>query len=187
MLLLFGRTSTLIVLVYVDDILVTGSDQVLIQQLITKLNTAFALRDFGILSYFLGIEVLYDEDFMYLSEHKYISDLLDKTEMLDTKPAKTPGVIGKTLSKYDGVPFDDQTQYRSIVGALQYATLTRPYIAYAVNKACWFMHQPTTEHWLVVKQILRHLRGTMQDGLQLKASSDLHIPAFYGCKLQTQF
>ena len=118
------------------------------------MNAAFALRDLGILSYFLGIEVLYDEDSMYLSQHKYISYLLDKIEMLDTKPAKTSGVIGKSLSKYDGVPFDDQTQYRSIVGALQYATLIRPDIAYAVNKACQLMHQPTTEHWLAVKRIL---------------------------------
>ncbi|KAL5577588.1 hypothetical protein UlMin_019287 [Ulmus minor] len=98
--------------------------------------------------------------------------------MIDCKPTKTPGVIGKTLSQYDGEPFDDQTKYRSLVGALQYVTLTRPDIAFAINKACQFMHNPTTAHWLSTKRILRYLRGTTQQGLHLNPSSHLQIQTY---------
>ncbi|RVW60939.1 Retrovirus-related Pol polyprotein from transposon RE1 [Vitis vinifera] len=98
--------------------------------------------------------------------------------MFDTKPAKTPSAVGKNLSKFDGDPMTDVTHYRSVVGALQYVTLTRPDIAFAVNKVCQFMQQPTTAHWLSVKRILRYLRGTMQDGLLLSPSSNLTIEGF---------
>jgi hypothetical protein len=66
--------------------------------------------------------------------------------MFDTKPAHTPDAVGKNLSKFDGDPLTDVTQYRSVVGALQYLTMTRPDIAFAVNKACQFMQQPTSAH-----------------------------------------
>ena len=132
----FGKTNTLIVLGYVDDILVTGNSISQIDGLIRQLHSSFSMRDLGPLSYFLSIEVLYDGDSIHLSQTKYVADLLEKMEMMDCKPAQTPGAIGKTLSKYDGEPFEDQTKYRSLVGALQYVTLTRPDIAFAVNKAC---------------------------------------------------
>ena len=115
---------------------------------------------------------------MNLSQTKCISDLLHRTEMFDTKPAKTPGTIRKNLSKFDGDPMTDVTHYRSVVGALQYVTLTRPDIAFVVNKACQVMQQPTTAHWLSVKRILRYLRGTMQDGLLLSPSSNLTTEGF---------
>jgi histone deacetylase 1/2 len=142
----FGQSSTLIVLIYVDDIILTGSSSTQISSLIAKLNSVFALRDLGKLSYFLGIEVTYHDGSMTLSQSKYISDLLHRTAMFDTKPAHTPDAVGKNLSKFDGDPLTDVTQYRSVVGALQYLTMTRPDIAFAVNKACQFMQQPTSAH-----------------------------------------
>ncbi|KAL5537784.1 hypothetical protein UlMin_045380 [Ulmus minor] len=178
MFLCFGRTTTLIVLVYVDDILITGSSNTQIADLVAKLHSSFALRDLGLLAYFLGIEVSYDSKSMHLCQTKYISDLLDRNDMQDCKPAKTPGVVGKSLSQYDGDLFEDPTKYRSVVGALQYVTLTRPDISFAVNKACQFMQSPTSAHWLAVKRILRYLRGTMQDGIKLQASDHLQIQAY---------
>ena len=135
----FGKSSTLIVLIYVDDIILTGSSSTQISSLNAKLNSVFALRDLGKLSYFLGIEVAYHDGSMTLSQSKYVSDLLHRTAMFDTKPAHTPGAVGKNLSKFDGDPLPDVTQYRSVVGALQYLTMTRPDIAFAVNKVCQFM------------------------------------------------
>ncbi|RVW89378.1 Retrovirus-related Pol polyprotein from transposon RE1 [Vitis vinifera] len=174
----FGRHSTLIVLVYVDDIIVTGSSPILIQQLIHKLHSLFALRDLGQLSYFLGIEVTYDGGSLHLSQRKYITDLLQRTSMLDSKAAATPGTVGLFLSQFDGDLMDDVTMYRSVVGALQYATLTRPDIAFSVNKACQFMHRPTSTHWSSIKRILRYLKGTITHGLLLQPSAHFTIQAY---------
>ena len=178
MFISFGKSTTLIVLIYVDDILVTGSSHMQVTALIEKLNSAFALRDLGRLTYFLGIEVSYHDNSMHLSQKKYISDLLHRTDMFDTKPVNTPGFVGQNLSKFDGEPMEDPFVYRSIVGALQYFTITRLDIAFAVNKACQFMQQPTSAHWLSVKRILRYLRGTMHDGLLLNPSHQLTIEGF---------
>ena len=73
---------------------------------------------------------------------------------------------------------EDSTQYRSIVGALQYLTLTRPDIAYSVNKVCQFLHSPTTIHWMAVKRILRYVKYTLDLGLRTERSSSLLISAF---------
>ncbi|RVW14557.1 Retrovirus-related Pol polyprotein from transposon RE1 [Vitis vinifera] len=95
--------------------------------------------------------------------------------MLDSKAAATPGTVGLFLSQFDGDLMDDVTMYRSVVGALQYATLTRPDIAFSVNKACQFMHRPTP---LIVKRILRYLKGTITHGLLLQPSAHFTIQAY---------
>jgi histone deacetylase 1/2 len=83
---------------------------------------------------------------MHLSQTKHTFDLLHRITMFNTKSTKTPGVVGQNLSRFDGDPMKEVTQYRSIVGALQYLTITRPDIAFVVNKACQFMQQPTIAH-----------------------------------------
>jgi len=80
--------------------------------------------------------------------------------MIECKPIATPMASNSNLSLYDGEILQDPSVYRSIVGALQYCTLTRPNISFAINKACQFLHAPTTVHWQAVKRILRYLKGT---------------------------
>ena len=147
----FGNSSSLIVFIYVDNIILTGSSSTQISSLIAKINSVFTLRDLGKLSYFLGIEVTYYEGSMTPSQSKYVFDLLHQTTMFDTKPAHTPSSVGQNLSKFDGDPLTDVTQYRSVVGALQFLTMTRLDIAFAVNKACQFLQQPTCAHWFSIK------------------------------------
>jgi hypothetical protein len=79
------------------------------------------------------------------------------------KIVDTPLSVSEKLSLTDGevLSNDDSTNYRSIIGALQYITLTRPNIAFSINKVCQFLHAPTTVHWTAVKRILRYLRGTI--------------------------
>ncbi|KAL5547516.1 hypothetical protein UlMin_002747 [Ulmus minor] len=155
-----------------------GSSSIRTSEIPTPPAIISDLSQSAALSYFLGVEVTYDDTSLHLCQTKYIADLLERNDMMDCKPAKTLGTIGKNLSKYDGEMFEDETKYRSVVGALQYVTLTRPDIVFAVNKACQFMHSPTSAHWLSVKRILRYLRGTMQQGLRLNPSQDLHIQAY---------
>ena len=128
---------TLFVLVYVDDVIITGSSTLTIQSLINDLNNTFSLKDLGQLHYFLGIEAKFSSSGgLHLSQSKYISDLLVKANMADCNPSSTPMTTGLKLSKHGTDYFEDATLYRSIVGALQYATITLPEIAFCVNKVC---------------------------------------------------
>lgn len=97
---------------------------------------------------------------------KYISSLLSRLDMGNCKPVSTPVAAGKKLSLYDGTLLPDPSQYRSIVGALQYLTFTRPDITYAVQQVCQFMHAPRDIHLQAVKRILRYLKGTSSCGIR---------------------
>ncbi|OIT18727.1 retrovirus-related pol polyprotein from transposon tnt 1-94, partial [Nicotiana attenuata] len=158
-------------LVYVDDILVLGSNSAHIAALISKLQTQFAVRDLGKLSYFLGIQANWTREGLHLSQGKYVTDLLNRVRMGSCGPVSTPASSSSKLSTAGGSPFPDQTLYRSTVGALQYLTFTRPDIAYAVNKISQFMHCPMDSHWIAVKRILRYVKSTAPHGLFLSHGS----------------
>ena len=85
-----------------------------------------------------------------------------------------------------GSPLSDPSEYHQVVGSLQYLLLTRPDIAFAVNKLSQYMHCPTTEHWSFVKRLLRYLVGTIDDGLQLYNDSTLGLHAFSNTSLSLQ-
>lgn len=95
--------------------------------------------------------------------------------MLEANPITTPMVSSLKLSKFGPDSLTDALLYRSIVGGLQYATLTRPEIAYSVNKVCQFMSHPLETHWKAVKRILRYLKGTLSYGLELKPAPSLEF------------
>ncbi|KAL5557140.1 hypothetical protein UlMin_039376 [Ulmus minor] len=145
------ETSTLLILIYVNDIIIPGSNKEEIEKLITILNNSFSLKDLGHHSYFLGIEVKTIAKGFHLSQKRYIKDLLIKSKMDNAKPLPTPMVSSLKLTASDGDPITNATEYRSIVGALQYITITRPEIAFNVNKVCQFMQCPLDQHWKAVK------------------------------------
>lgn len=130
--------------------------------------------------YFLGIEVQTVEGGLALCQRKYILDLLKKANMANSKPCITLMATTEKLSKQYGTPLSsiEATRYRSVVGALQYLTLTRPDISYSVNKVCQFLHSPTEAHWTAVKRILRYLQGTSSYGLLLRRSPSVMLSAF---------
>lgn len=162
----------LFVLVYVDDIIITGSSTPMIQHLINKLNAKFALKQLGDLDYFLRLEVKKQQDgSLFLTQTKCIKELLDKAHMSGANHINSPMVANCKLSKFGSDTLPDPHLYRSVVGALQYATLTRPEIAYSVNKVCQFMANPLESHWKAVKRILRYLKGTLDFGLHLTPTS----------------
>jgi hypothetical protein len=119
----------------------------------------------GELSYFLGIQALRNQEGLHLRQAKYITDLLHNTDMIGAKPLNCPSSSGPKLSSVTGNILHDPTDYRRVVGALQYCTITRPDIAYSVNQLCQFMHCPRDVHWKAVKRVLRYLKGTIDIGL----------------------
>jgi hypothetical protein len=150
----------------------------MVNQFISQLAHRFSLKDLEKLSYFLGIEILPNQHGFLLSQRRYLLDLLTRTHMTHAKPVSTPLQSGTNLSLYSGDALSDPTEFRSVVGSLQYLLLTRLDIAYAVNKLSQFMHQPTTEHWIHVKRLLRYLCGTPDHGLQLYNASPPSLHAF---------
>lgn len=169
----------LYVLVYVDDIIITGSDSSIIVNFVDQLNAEFALKDMGDLNYFLGVEVTRSSSgSLHLCQTKYIRDLLARSSLSNAKPITTPMVSSSRLSKSDGDPLSDPTEYRSHAGALQYVVLTRPDIAYAVNRICQFMHSPTTVHLIALKRILRYLCGTLGYGIVFRPSTRLSLVGY---------
>jgi len=171
---------TMFVLVYVDDIIVVSSTEKATDTLLKELQNEFALKDLGDLHYFLGIEVSKVSNGILLTQDKYASDLLKRVGMSDCKAVAAPLSTSEKLSLHEGSLLGpkDATHYRSVVGALQYLTLTRPDISYSVNKVCQFLHAPTTVHWAAVKRILRYIKQCTSLGIKLLKSSSTLISAF---------
>ncbi|XP_004295979.1 PREDICTED: uncharacterized mitochondrial protein AtMg00810-like [Fragaria vesca subsp. vesca] len=114
---------------------------------------------------------------VHLTQSKYAVDLLRKTKFQDVKPLSSPAAHGKRLSVNDGDVLVDPSEYRSVVGALQYLTVTRHDLAFAVNQVYQYMHRPTTSHWMAVKRILRFVKSTYDHGL-VYSPGNLQLQAF---------
>lgn len=179
--ILLHRDFALFVLVYVDDFVITGSHPHLVECFIKILGNRFSLKDLGELSYFLGIEAYRSSQGLLLTQQKYITDLLARTNMLDANPAPTaptPMATSCSLTINSGTPLDDGREYRTVVGSLQYLQLTRPDVAFAVSKLSQYMHRPTDLHWQAVKRVLRYLSGTRDQGIFLRKNNGLQLHAF---------
>ncbi|XP_017189188.2 uncharacterized mitochondrial protein AtMg00810-like [Malus domestica] len=168
-----------ILLLYVDDIILTGSNTSKINIAIQELSEVFDLKDLGRLTFFLGLQIDYkDNGDIFVNQTKYIKDLIHKVGLESCKPATTPCKPHNSMLVTEGKPLADPSIYRSIVGSLQYLTFTRPDIAFAVNSVCQFMTSPTDVHLTVVKRILRYLHGTIQAGICYSATAAVSLNAF---------
>ena len=174
-LFVFTKKDDLIYLLYVDDIILTGNNPALINRFISQLHSEFAVKDLGPLSYFLGLEVSYIPDGFFLSQVKYATDILARAQLLDSKPVTTPMIVSQRLSS-EGTPFANPTLYRSLVGALQYLTITRPDLAHLVNSVSQFL--PIEVHFQAVKRILRYVQGTLHFGLKFTSCSSMGLVAY---------
>ena len=167
-------------LVYVDDIIVARSSQEVMSALLRDLHAEFAIKDLGDLHYFLGIQVQQRKGELLMSQERYATDILKRVNMQLCKLVHTPLSTTEKLSIDEGTRLgtEDSTRYRSVVGALQYLTLTRPDISFSVNKVSQFLHSPTTSHWEAVKRILRYIKGTIGYGLKIRKSDSMLVSAF---------
>ncbi|XP_026410350.1 uncharacterized protein LOC113305543 [Papaver somniferum] len=142
-------------LVYVDDIIITGNDVSQCNKIIHHLGTLFPMKDLGALKKFLGLQVTRNFTGLFLCQTKYTIELLQKCNLVGIKPCTYPSPANFKLSASNGDLLTDPTKYKSLVGSLQYLTWTRPDISYEVNQICQFMHVPTTTHLQVAKRVLR--------------------------------
>lgn len=133
-------------LIYVDDIILTGFPNAPFDTLLASLHKEFIVKDLGQLRYFVGIEVHNTNYGLLLTQSKYIHSVLDCVAMLDCKPSSAPIGSGSCLSVLDGDPLPALTIYHQVVSSLQYLTLTRLDITYAIQTCMSVMHWPTTIH-----------------------------------------
>ncbi|WKA00002.1 hypothetical protein VitviT2T_018399 [Vitis vinifera] len=183
---LFFHTFALgivLLLVYVDDIIITSIDCGLITKLQQLLHTTFHLKDLGQLTYFLGLEVHHWVSGIFLNQHKYIQDIitlagLEDTSSIDTPSVDTPMEINVNYKKDEGDLLDDPTLYRCLVESLIYLTTTRPDISYVVHQVNQFMTSPRHFHLAVVRRIIRYLRGLPTRGLFFPTGSSLQLVAY---------
>ncbi|XP_015577713.2 uncharacterized mitochondrial protein AtMg00810-like [Ricinus communis] len=169
--------GSLILLLYVDDILLTGSTFELVTSFIHLLSTEFSMKDLGPIHHFLGVEIAHTLTGLHLSQSHYALTILECSNVVECKPMSTPLEIHPPFSSINPL-LDDPSHFRGIVGALQYLTLTRLNLSYSVNYVSQFMHAPTLAHLKLVRRILRYVKGTINIGLHLSAHITINLCAF---------
>jgi len=132
--------------VYVDDILMTVNNESYIASIKKELGKSFEMTDLGYVHYYLGIEVTQHPKSIFLSQKKYIGDLLNIFGMIECNPLSTPMEQNLKLTSIEGKEFEDATKYRQLVGSLIYLTTTRPDISFTVGILSRFMQKPCKGH-----------------------------------------
>ena len=125
---------TILLLLYVDDMIITGDDLSDIQELKDFLSQQFEMKDFGHFSYLLGLEITHSTYGLYITQAKYASDLLSRAGLIDNKTVDTPVKLNAHLTPSGGKPLSNPSLYRRLVGSLVYLTVTHPEISYAVHQ-----------------------------------------------------
>ncbi|XP_071698965.1 uncharacterized mitochondrial protein AtMg00810-like [Rutidosis leptorrhynchoides] len=136
----------------------------------TLIHREFAMKNLRPLSFFLGINVQRTRHGLFLSQQTYAQDIVTRAGMLSCNSVKTPVDTNGKLSNV-GSSYKDPTEFRSLAGALQYLTFTRPDISYAVQQICLHMHDPKDAHMQALRRIIRYIKGTISYGLQINKTA----------------
>lgn len=141
------KGQVLIVSLYVDDLIVTGNCDRMIQEFKESMKGRFDITDLGKMRYFLGVEILQREEGIYMCQRKFTREILERFEMDLSNGVSNPIVPGTKVSKKGGGAVLDVTLYKQMIGSLMYLTVTRPDLTFAVGLASRFMENPTEAHF----------------------------------------
>lgn len=168
------------VLIFVDDLLICGNNNHMLQKFKDYLSRCFSMKDLGKLKYFLGLEVSQGREGFFVSQRKYTLDIVSETGNLGCKPAATPLEQGHQLAnpKLDSPVLANPRQYRRLVGRLIYLCHTRPELSYAVHILTQFMQVPKEAHWDAALRVVRYLKGSIGQGILLKSDPDLSLTIY---------
>jgi hypothetical protein len=136
------------------------------------------MKNLGVLHHFLGMHVQPSGDGLVLSQKQYMVELLDRTGMSECKPCFTLVDTNPEVASADDAPVTDASDFRSLAGALQWLTFTRPDIAYAVQQVFLHMYSPREPHLASLKRILRYICGTLDLGLLLRPSTTTDLVVY---------
>ncbi|XP_028110199.1 uncharacterized protein LOC114308733 isoform X2 [Camellia sinensis] len=172
------RGKTIALIVYVDDIVLTGDDSEEIPLLKKYLASEFEIKDLGSLKYCLRIEVAHSKDVIFISQKKYVLDLLKETGMLGCKVCDTSLEPNQKLGDDEGGVAVDSGSYQRLVGKLIYLSHSCLDIAIAVSVVSQFMHAPHQIYFKAVLRILRYLKSTSSKGLYFSKYDHLRVEAY---------
>lgn len=173
-----GSDDFLIVSIYVDDLIITGTTPALIEQFKTSMKSEFDMSDMGEMCYFLGVEVNQTEDGIHLSQRKYAREILERFNMEDCNEVRNPIVPGCKLIKDDQSGFVDAAVYKQMVGCVMYLAATRPDIMFIAGQLCRYMEAPTEQHMAAMKKLLRYIQGTKELGIFYKKGGSDRLVAY---------
>lgn len=174
----------MVVLVYVDDILITGDDIQLIQDTKSTLQQRFKIKDLGELRFFLGIEFARSKEGILMHQRKYTLDLIADTGLSGSKPVGFPleTNLKLTIVEFDAHVGDttdkilvDPGPYQRLLGRLLYLTATRPDISFAGQSLSQFMHCPKVSHMEAALRVVRYLKSCPGLGILLKAECSVFV------------
>jgi hypothetical protein len=162
-------------LVYVDDIVLSGNDYAEIQHVKQFLDKKILKKDLGKLRFFLGLEISRSKNGISVNQRKYTLELLEDSGHMAVKPSSTPYDPSLKLHNSDSLPYHDESSYRSLIGRLLYLTLTRPDIAFAVQQLSQFVSKPLEVHFQAATKILKYLKNSPSKGLFYSSSSPIKV------------
>nr|XP_018634657.1 uncharacterized mitochondrial protein AtMg00810-like [Nicotiana tomentosiformis] len=176
-----------IVLVYVDDLLITGDDLSMIEKTKSNLRQYFKIKDLGELKYFLGIEFARNKEGILIHQRKYTLELISDMRLVGAKCVGallvlsyklTSSEFDKHIGDISDALLGDLSFYQRLLGRLLYLTITRPDIAYAVQNLSQFMHSPKVSHMEVVVCLVRYIKSSPGMGILMSVVADNTLPAF---------
>ncbi|KAM1032895.1 hypothetical protein TB2_035958 [Malus domestica] len=172
------NNKVIALIIYVDDMIITSDDLDEITKLEKNLSAEFEMKNLGDLKYFLGVEVARLSRGIFLSQRKYVLDLLKETCIFGCEPVDTPIVEKHYLGIYPDQEPMDKGRYQRLVGRLIYLAHTHPDIAYAVSLVSQFMHSRSVDHMAAVIRILAYLKLAPGKGILYKNSGHLRVEGF---------
>ncbi|KAL2239042.1 UNVERIFIED_CONTAM: Retrovirus-related Pol polyprotein from transposon RE2 [Sesamum indicum] len=173
-----SSSGIMALIVYVDDILITGPSIDDIARVKCYLHDLFTIKDLGDARYFLGLEIARSSSGLYIAQTKYTLDIVRDTGLLHAKPASSPFPPGLKLAAASGTLFSNPGSYRRLVGRLLYLGFSRPDISYSVQQLSQYLNQPCDSHWKAALHVVRYLKGCPAKGLYFPAASSFNLRAF---------
>ncbi|GJV45164.1 putative ribonuclease H-like domain-containing protein [Tanacetum coccineum] len=172
------KKDIMLVQVYVDDIIFGSTNKSWCDEFEALMKSRFQMSSIGELTFFLGLQVKQNKGGIFISQDKYVAEILKKFNIVNVKAAITPMETKMPLTK-DEEAFDvDVHLYRSMIGSLMYLTASRPDIMYAVCVCSRFQVTPKTSHLNAVKRIFKYLKGKSNLGLWYPRESPFDLEAF---------
>ncbi|GJV73061.1 putative ribonuclease H-like domain-containing protein [Tanacetum coccineum] len=173
-----NKKDIMLVQVYVDDIIFGSTNKSWCDEFEALMQSRFQMSSMGELTFFLGLQVKQNKGGIFISQDKYVAEILKKFDLVNVKAAITPMETKMPLTK-DEEAFDvDVHLYRSMIGSLMYLTASRPDIMYAVCVCSRFQVTPKTSHLNAVKRIFKYLKGKPNLGLWYPRESPFDLEAF---------